>query len=192
MGAHQCSYLYIHQTVDHLQSYPQTVMIFSHTRYTTVILTRSRTRYTWTPHRQCWWRGRRGCTWAPQLSCWWSCTWQRWGCSRLRSSASHAQDPSGRSCVCVCVMVYIIEYVRVCVQDQWTKVANLISGKIWEKFEIPINVCTQIHNSVHLKCWNQESTYVGPKWPMIFIICLAKFQNSLGWTKVANWFPYSI
>ena len=35
--------------------------------------------------------------------------------------------------------------------DQWTKVANLFSGEIWAKFEIPINVCTQVRNFVHLK-----------------------------------------
>ena len=28
--------------------------------------------------------------------------------------------------------------------------ANLFLGEIWAKFEIPINVCTQVRNFVHL------------------------------------------
>jgi hypothetical protein len=52
-------------------------------------------------------------------------------------------------------------------------------GKISNSYKYSKQIC----NSVHLKSWNQETAYVGPKWPTDH---LAKFQNSLSWTKVAN------
>ena len=89
--------------------------------------------------------------------------------------------------------------------------ANLFLGEIWAKFEVLINICTQICNSVHLKSWNKKICLCWTKlggqlislihvakfknslcWTELSgqLIHVPKFQNSLGWTKVANWLLY--